>query len=407
MNSNQSHNTEQATALSSEQQQVNQQLHQIYQIIPEKPTSAKVEGYDFNKGLDFDKLFESYHTFGLQSTNLAQAIEEVKKMIFWRLSDEEINPERDTDEHLEEEVRKNTRCTIFLGYTSNMISCGMREIIRFLVQHKMVDCIVTTAGGVEEDFIKCMSDFHLGDFHANDIEMRKKALNRIGNIVVPSENYCKLEDWLIPIFFEMYEEQKKNGEIWSPSKVIRKLGEKINNEESVYYWAYKNNIPVFCPAIVDGAIGDMLYYFSYKVDGFILDLVQDVRELNKIVLKSKKTGALVLGGGLVKHHIMNANIWRNGADFGVFINTGLIYDGSDAGARISEAVSWGKMQVQSSYVKVFSEASLVFPILVAQTFYKYKEQASKLNVRVNDEERKQTKSQIDLKEKSNHIKKFE
>lgn len=88
------------------------------------------------------------------------------------------------------------------------------------------------------------------------------------------------------------------------------MGEKINNEESVYYWAYKNDIPVFCPAIVDGAIGDMLYYFSYKVDGFILDLVHDIRELNKIVLKSKKTGALVLGGGLVKHHIMNANIWR-------------------------------------------------------------------------------------------------
>lgn len=68
---------------------------------------------------------------------------------------------------------------------------------------------------------------------------------------------------------------------------------------------------------------------------------------------------------MIKHHILNANIWRNGADFGVFINTGFHYDGSDAGALISEAISWGKMKINSSFVKVFAEASLVFPILVA------------------------------------------
>jgi len=32
------------------------------------------------------------------------------------------------------------------------------------------------------------------------------------------------------------------------------------------------------------------------------------------------------------------NIIRNGADYGVFINTGIHYDGSDAGAMASEAV---------------------------------------------------------------------
>lgn len=124
-------------------------------------------------------------------------------MIVWRLSDEPINPELDSDEYLDEKTRQNTRCTIFLGYTSNMISCGMREIIRYLVQHKMVDCIVTTGGGIEEDLMKCMSTFHLGDFYADDKDLRKKALNRIGNIVVQSESYCKLEDWLIPLFYEM------------------------------------------------------------------------------------------------------------------------------------------------------------------------------------------------------------
>lgn len=135
-------------------------------------------------------------------------------------------------------------------------------------------------------------------------------MNRIGNILVPSENYCKFEDWLLPIFQEMYKEQKEKGTIWSPRSIIKRMGEKINNEESVYYWAAKNDIPVFCPAITDGAIGDMLFYFSYKYQGFIVDLVQDVREMNKLALKAKKSGVLILGGGLVKHHILNANIWR-------------------------------------------------------------------------------------------------
>lgn len=76
----------------------------------------------------------------------------------------------------------------------------------------------------------------------------------------------------------------------------------------------------------------MLFYFSYKCSGFIIDLVEDIRQINKIVLAAKKTGVVILGGGVVKHHIMNSNIWRNGADFGVFLNTGLHYDGSDAGA---------------------------------------------------------------------------
>lgn len=90
-----------------------------------------------------------------------------------------------------------------------------------------------------------------------------------------------------------------------------------------------------------------------------------------MALSAKKSGVVILGGGVIKHHILNANIWRNGADFGVFINTGVHYDGSDAGAMVNEALSWGKLGLDSSFVKVWSEASLVFPILVGKTFAKY------------------------------------
>lgn len=71
----------------------------------------------------------------------------------------------------------------------------------------MVDCIVTSAGGIEEDFIKCLSTFHLGKWECDDRDLRLKALNRIGNILVPNENYVKFEEWITPIFVEMYNEQ--------------------------------------------------------------------------------------------------------------------------------------------------------------------------------------------------------
>lgn len=70
-------------------------------------------------------------------------------------------------------------------------------------------------------------------------ELREGGLNRIGNLVVPNDNYCSFEDWLTPILNTMLQEQKEEGVRWTPSRMIRRLGKEINNEESVLYWAYK------------------------------------------------------------------------------------------------------------------------------------------------------------------------
>lgn len=328
--------------------------------------TQKVEGFDFNKGVDYDKIFDSYKYIGFQATNLGRAIDTVNAMINWDPSTEQnYNP----DDYKEEKDRK---CRIFLGYTSNMISCGIRDILRFLVQHKMVDCIVTTAGGVEEDLIKCLADTYLGDFNLSGSHLRANGLNRIGNLLVPNDNYCKFEDWINPILDQMLAEQKQDpvNNIWTPSKMIARFGKEINDERSVYYWAWKNDIPVFCPAITDGSIGDMVYFHSFSNPGLIIDIASDIRKINSMAVFAKKTGMIILGGGVVKHHICNANLMRNGADFSVFINTGQEFDGSDTGAHPDEAVSWGKIRTGATAVKVHGEASILFPIVVGQTFAK-------------------------------------
>lgn len=227
---------------------------------------------------------------------------------------------------------------------------------------------MSTAGGIEEDLIKCLGPTGLGSFQADDASLRKRGLNRIGNLLVPNENYCKFEDWIIPILDKAVKKQKEESFTWSPSKLIKLFGERINNEDSVLYWAAKHDIPVFCPALTDGSIGDMLFFHSYKNPGLVVDIVQDIRLINRLAITAPASGIIILGGGLVKHHIANANLMRNGADFSVYINTGQEFDGSDAGASPEEAVSWGKIKTNARRVKIFSDATLVFPLLVAQTF---------------------------------------
>lgn len=302
-----------------------------------------IKGYDFNEGVDYSKIFESYKVMGFQGSALGKSIDIVNKMITWRLKDEPIE-EGESDYYLDEQVREKTRCTIFLGYTSNMASCGMRETIRYLCEHKMIDAIVTTAGGVEEDFIKCLAPTFLGDFHLKGSELREKGINRIGNLLVPNENYCTFEDWVTPRLNKMLEIQKTKNKIWTPSKVIKFLGKEIDNKESIYYWAAKNKIPVFCPALTDGSLGDMMFFHAARNPGLTIDILRDLIKLNKIALSAKKTGMIILGGGVIKHHICNANLMRNGADFAVYINTAQEFDGSDSGARPDEAVSWGKIK---------------------------------------------------------------
>nr|AYW00870.1 homospermidine synthase [Lolium arundinaceum] len=330
---------------------------------------TRIAGADFNDaGLGLAGLLRSLATTGFQASHLGDAIDVVNQMLDWRLSHEK--PREDCDEaELDPKHRESVKCKIFLGFTSNLVSSGIRDVIRFLVQHHLVDVIVTTAGGIEEDLIKCLAPMYRGDFSLPGKMLRSKGLNRIGNLLMPNDNYCKFEKWIMPLLDQMLLEQSTKN-VWTPSKVIARLGKEINDESSFLYWAQKNNIPVYCPALTDGSIGDMLFCHAVHNPGLIIDIVQDVRlmDCEAINATPRKTGAIILGGGLPKHHICNANMLRNGTDYAVYINTAQEFDGSDSGAHPDEAVSWGKINGSAKPVKVHCDATIAFPLLVAATF---------------------------------------
>ncbi len=302
-----------------------------------EPKGSDVKGYNFSETFDLGRFLSAYATTGAQATNLGKAIEIIKKM-------------------------RKEKAFIYLGYTSNMATTGIRDIIRYLVENKLVDYLVTTAGGIEEDFIKCIKPFKLGSFEASGAKLRDESVNRAGNIFIPNSRYVEFEKFVLPILRE------NKTKIKTASQLIKLFGEKINNKESIYYWAAKNNIPVFCPAIMDGSLGDMMYFFKNSNPDFSLDIVADTEEFNNSTIGKEKTGMIILGGGVIKHAICNANMYRDGADYAVYINTAQEFDGSDSGARPDEAVSWGKISKTAESVKVHGDATIIFPLVVAGAF---------------------------------------
>jgi len=306
-----------------------------------------VKGYNFAEKFDFDRFLESYGTTGFQATNLWKAVEIIRKM-------------------------RKDKVRIFLAYNSNMVSSGLREVIAYLVKRHYVDALITTAGGVEEDIIKTINQFLVGDFRKIDGKtLRRDGINRIGNIYVPNDRYIEFERLMNDFLQKLYERQKETGKIITTSEFIHELGKEVNDEESIYYWATRNNVPVFCPALTDGSIGDMIYFFKQMKKenmDFKVDISDDMVKLVNMVINAEKTGVIVLGGGFVKHHIMGANLFRDGAEYAVYVSLENEEGGSDSQARPDEARSWGKIKADGEAVKVYADATIVFPLIVAAAF---------------------------------------
>ena len=303
----------------------------------------KVEGYNFEEKFDFDAFIEAYKTTGFQATHFGKAVDIFKKMI-------------------------EKKAFIFLSFTSNMISSGLREIITFLVKHKIVHVIVTSAGGVEEDVIKSLNPFVLGRFDVKGKVLLDAGICRTGNLYVPLDRYAYFEKFMRKFLDKIYDEQKKTGKVMSYHELLRRLGAEINSEDSYLYWAAKNDIPVFCPGLIDGAFGDMLHFYKTAHPDFLLEQISDFSKIVDVALQHETTGAVILGGGIAKHFTLNANIFKDGLDYAIYINTAQEYDGCDSGARIEEAITWLKIKPDAPAVKIHADATLIFPLLVAALF---------------------------------------
>jgi len=262
-----------------------------------------------------------------------------------------------------EAMLKDRKCLKFLSFPACIISTGLRGVIKDLIKNKLVDVVITTCGTLDHDLARTWKDYYGGSFEMDDSELHKKGINRLGNVLIPNESYgIILEDNLQPILKEIAKEKSS----FSTREIIWEVGKRIDSEDSILHWAYKNQIPIFVPGITDGAFGSQLWMFKQKNRSFNIDILKDSEEISEIVFKAEKAGAIMIGGGISKHHVIWWNQYRNGLDYVVYITTAPEWDGSLSGARIREAVSWGKVKEKAKYITVEGDATVLLPLLVAK-----------------------------------------
>ena len=262
-----------------------------------------------------------------------------------------------------ESMIESEGCVKFFSFTGNLVATGTRGVIRELVKRKLVDVIITTCGTLDHDLARCWKDYYKGSFVMNDSKLHQQGVNRLGNVLVPNDSYgIVIEQKIQALLTELYKEGKHE---LSASELIREIGLRCCNESSILYWAAKNNIPIFVPGIVDGAVGYQLWFFSQDHNDFRLNLLKDEGELSNIIFDAKKSGALIVGGGISKHHTIWWNQFKDGLDYVVYISTADEWDGSLSGARPREAVSWGKISEKAKRIMVEGDASVIMPIMAS------------------------------------------
>jgi deoxyhypusine synthase len=298
-----------------------------------------VEDYELNKDMTVDELvFQMEKAWGFTAGKLATGIK------------------------ILEQMNKQRSCVKFLSFTGNLVATGTRGALKELVKRKLVDVVITTCGTIDHDLARCWKEYYKGHFLMNDKALAKKNVNRLGNVLVPNESYgLIIEEKMRNLFEALWKEGIKEV---SSSQLCREIGKRLCNESSILYWAAKNNISVYVPGITDGAVGYQAWLFSQD-HNFKINLLKDSGELNDIVFTAKKTGALIVGGGISKHHTLWWNQFRDGLNYVVYVSTADEWDGSLSGARPREAVSWGKVNEKAARAMIEGDASLILPIMVS------------------------------------------
>ena len=295
-----------------------------------------VKDLKWKKEINVNELVSSLGNVGFQSIELKKAQDIIIKM-------------------------KKDGAKIYLTYTSNMVTSGLRGFFAQLIKLGLVDVIVTTVGGIEEDIMKSQGEeFIIGNFNSDDVELNEKGVNRIGNLFIKSESYAIFEDLIKPILSGLYKKEKR----WAPSEIFNEIGKTIEDEDSILFQATKNNVPIFCPAITDGSFGFHLFMFQQDNNDFIVDVVKDFQNILLSSSQDEKKGLISLGGSISKHHAIMSCLLNGGLDYAVYMTTARSTSGSMSGATTNEAKSWGKIKDDSDAVTVIGDVSINFPLVM-------------------------------------------
>ncbi|HEV2520310.1 MAG TPA: deoxyhypusine synthase [Thermoplasmata archaeon] len=259
--------------------------------------------------------------------------------------------------------------TVFLSFPADIVATGTRGILYELLRSGRIDAVITTCGTLDHDLARSFRPYFHGDWDLDDRQLHARSLYRLGNLVIPQANYGRIIERKMQ---QLLERLWRSGvRRLSTRELARALGEAIGAEHgrgSLLRAAYDLNVPIFVPGITDGAVGSQLWLFWQRHKELRLDLFDDEQRISDLVYDADRTGAIMLGGGISKHHTIWWNQFRDGLDAALYLTTAVEWDGSLSGARTREAVSWGKVKPTARHTTVTGDVTALFPLMVGAAF---------------------------------------
>lgn len=281
-----------------------------------------------------------------------------------------------------DKILKDHDCTIILTLAGSLVNAGLKKVVFDLIENNMVDVIVSSGANiVDMDFFEALGFKHyVGTLNADDKKLRQLGINRIYDTYIDDCELCICDNTIKNIADSLIKKPYSSREfLIEMGKYLEKNGCKSN--DSILFSAYKNELPIFVPAFSDCSAGFGLLNHQ-RINPYnhvTIDSVKDFRELVKIVLDSKETGIIVIGGGVPKNFVQDAVLGGAVDKNGHLINKPRLHkyaiqisvaderDGSLSGSTFREAYSWGKININNEQM-VFSEATISFPLIISYCY---------------------------------------
>ena len=337
---------------------------------------TRVNQVDFEKIKNVADLVEAYEGASIQARNVGQCAHIFQKM----LKDKE-------------------RPTIMLGLAGPLIAAGLRKVIRDLIHFNMVDVVVSTGAIMYQDFYAALGGGHYyGSPHADDARLRDLLIDRIYDTYVDEEKFAKF-DSLIGTFADSLPSRR-----YSSREFISLLSKTVDDKDSILVAARKKGVPIFCPALNDSSIGIGLteHYVNAKKAGkqpMTIDSIRDNYELTQLVVKSKRTAAFYVAGGVPKNYINDSIVMSyifgkdtGGHKYAIQMTTDAPHWGGLSGSTLAEAQSWGKVNREANHSMAFVEPSVSLPLVFGSAFQRKAHKGrSRLSMKWSGDELKEFK----------------
>ena len=315
----------------------------------------KIIPFNIYKIKTIEDLLNSLKNCGFQGRNLGKALDILYTMV------------------------SSDKVLTVLTLSGAMVPAGMGDIICALIEHKLIDVIVSTGANIIHDIVDAFSNIghYIGTADVDDSELFHHRINRIYDVFLPEDNYKKAENEILKIIKKSFKE--KLIEI-TPSEFLKVLGENIQTR-SIISTAAKHKIPIFIPAFSDSELAlDLIKYSVREGYSFKFDIFRDVLNFAEIIKQFQEYGTLIIGGGVPRNWAQQIfplldqieNMETIGYNYSVRIHTATVYDGGLSGCTISESKSWGKYSLESKYISVWCDATIAFPILITGLFQRLK-----------------------------------